>query len=208
MKNTFDRLFNSQVRESFPEYIKNRMQFRYHIYRSLYFLEQGSVKGVKKEVKASSDFYLLFSEDIEEDYDDHVEDTYPSKGSLGSLALDNYESMTAYDGYLPPLLKSRLEYRRGNCMKILSLLNQIYEEDGEDGLILQEETPEVEAAVPTPTTAAAATTTTTPSLTPAKDCFYFTMMASVYFASNMFFLASHYLKLAIQVCDNRNCYMF
>lgn len=37
-------------RDSIPGYIKNRLLFRYHIYRSLYFLEQGSVKGVKKEV--------------------------------------------------------------------------------------------------------------------------------------------------------------
>ena len=186
------------------------MQFRYHIYRSLYFLEQGSVKGVKKEVKASSDFYLLFSEDIEEDYDDHVEYVYQSKGSLGSLALDNYERMTAYDGYLPPLLKSRLEYRRGNCMKILSLLNQIYEEDEEDALIAQEEMP---SPSPTPSpspsrleveTTAVASSAVSPSLTPAKDCFYYTMMASVYFASNMYFLAIHYLKLAMKVRDGCN----
>ena len=37
-------------RDTFPDYIKNRLLFRYHIYRTLYFLEQGSVKGVKKEV--------------------------------------------------------------------------------------------------------------------------------------------------------------
>lgn len=62
------------------------------------------MKGVKKEVKASSDFYLLFSsaEEAEE---------------VDTTVLDNYECMTSYDGYLPPLLKTRLEYRRGNCLE-------------------------------------------------------------------------------------------
>ena len=39
-------------REPFPDFVKNRIQFRYHIFRTLYFLEQGSVKGVKKEVES------------------------------------------------------------------------------------------------------------------------------------------------------------
>lgn len=177
------------------------MQFRYHIYRSLYFLEQGSVKGVKKEVKTSSDYYILFSQDVEEDYSDHVEEVYLLKGSLGSIVLDNYEIVTSFDGYLPPLLKSRLEYRRGNCMKILSLLNQIYEDDEEDVILAQEELSEniISSTTNSTTTNSMETSVTKPSLTPSKDCFYYTMMASVYFASNMFFLAVHYLKLAIEV---------
>ena len=45
------------------------MQFRYHIYRTIYFLEQGSVKGVKKEVKSSSDLFLLFADETDDDID-------------------------------------------------------------------------------------------------------------------------------------------
>ena len=237
----------SHSRESFPDYIKNRLQFRYHVYRSLYFLEQGSVKGVKKEVKASSDFYLLFSEEVEEDYEDHIEESFKLKGSLGSIALDSYETMTSFDGYLPPLLKSRLEYRRGNCMKILSLLNQIYEEEeeeeengecddtnmnmnmnmnmntntntndkGEVNVLEtkgrgrkegggEEEEGEEEGEEGLKKRGMVEkgkqmTTTAMFPLTPSKDHFYYTMMASVYFASNLYSLSIHYLGLAIEVC--------
>ena len=38
------------LRKMFPDYIQNRLLFRFRIYRSVYFLEQGSGKSVKKEV--------------------------------------------------------------------------------------------------------------------------------------------------------------
>lgn len=37
-------------RDTIPPFIRNRISFHYHIDRTRYFLEQGSVKGVKKEV--------------------------------------------------------------------------------------------------------------------------------------------------------------
>ena len=165
-------LFPSQYhfRESYPDSVKNRLHFRYHVYRSLYFLEQGSVKGVKKEVKASSDFYLLFSSAEESE-------------EVDTTVLDNYECMTSYDGYLPPLLKTRLEYRRGNCLKILSLLTQIYEEDEEDKSLTHNDY----------------RSNLEHHWTPEKDYFYFSMMASIYFASHMETLALHYLFLAYEV---------
>ena len=128
------------------------------------------MKGVKKEVKASSDFYLLFSsaEEAEE---------------VDTTVLDNYECMTSYDGYLPPLLKTRLEYRRGKCLKILSLLTQIYEEDEEDKSLTHNDY----------------RSNLEHHWTPEKDYFYFSMMASIYFASHMETLALHYLFLAYEV---------
>ena len=125
---------------------------------------------MKKEVKASSDYYLLFSSPEE-----------PENGNC--MVLDNYETMTSYDGYLPPLLKTRLEYRRGNCLKILSLLNQIYEEDEEDESFSQDDFP----------------SNLEHRWTPVKDYFYFTMMASIYYASSLYSLSLHYLFLAYEV---------
>ena len=157
-------------REPFPDFVKNRIQFRYHIFRTLYFLEQGSVKGVKKEVKSSSDFYLLFSADSPAAYLDRVRDSLQSQSCLYTLALDGLEPTPTIDGYLPSLLKTRLEFRRGNWSKILSVLNQVYEEDARF-----------------------------PGAAPAKDSFYYTMLSSVYCSSGMLHLARHTLARAVQV---------
>ena len=164
-------------REQFPEYIKNRLLFRYHVYRSLYFLEQGSGKGVKKEVKTSTDYYLLFSNDSNEDYLDHIKSTVSSAVFNGNMALDSFENITPIDGYLPPILKTRLEFRRGNSMKILSVLNQIYEaEEGEASDVV-----------------------------PSKDCFYYSMLSSVYYSGGLYFQAKFYIHKAIQVLILPTC---
>lgn len=158
-------------REPFPDYIKNRLLFRYHVYRSLYFLEQGSGKGVKKEVKSSIDYYILFSNDSQDDYLDQIKTTVTSAVFNSNVALDSFECITAIDGYLPPILKTRLEFRRGNSMKILSVLNQIYEaEEGEDAAVI-----------------------------PPKDCFYYSMLSSVYYSGGLYQLAKFYIHKAIQV---------
>lgn len=44
--------------DTIPPFIRNRLLFRYHIDRTLYFLEQGSVKGVKKEVDFCREFHI------------------------------------------------------------------------------------------------------------------------------------------------------
>lgn len=157
-------------REPFPDFVKSRIQFRYHIYRTLYFLEQGSMKGVKKEVKSSSDYYLQFSSETTPSYLDSVRSTLKSQTTPYTLALDGFEPVGTIDGYLPSLLKTRLEFRRGNWIKILSVLNQVYEEEaGAEGVL------------------------------PAKDSFYYSMLSSVYCSSGMFSISKHYLVEALRV---------
>ena len=157
-------------REPFPDFVKSRIQFRYHIYRTLYFLEQGSMKGVKKEVKSSSDYYLQFSSETTPSYLESVRSTLKSQTSPYALALDGFEPVGTIDGYLPSLLKTRLEFRRGNWIKILSVLNQVYEEEaGAEGVL------------------------------PAKDSFYYSMLSSVYCSSGMLSIAKHYLVEALHV---------
>lgn len=157
-------------REPFPDFVKSRIQFRYHIYRTLYFLEQGSMKGVKKEVKSSSDYFLQFSSETTPSYLESVRSTLKSQTSPYALALDGFEPVGTIDGYLPSLLKTRLEFRRGNWIKILSVLNQVYEEEaGAEGVL------------------------------PAKDSFYYSMLSSVYCSSGMFSIAKHYLVEALHV---------
>ena len=158
-------------RESLPERGRSRLQFRYHIYRTIYFLEQGSVKGVKKEVKSSSDLFLLFADETDDDIDALLR--IPANGRL-SLALDSFTAVTRYDGYLPLLLKSRLEFRRGNSLKILTLLNQIYDETPEE------------------------TRGSTVSLVPEKDYFYYSMIAAVFFATERVAVGFHFLLRALQ----------
>lgn len=158
-------------RESLPERVRSRLQFRYHIYRTIYFLEQGSVKGVKKEVKSSSDLFLLFADETDDDIDALLR--IPANGRL-SLALDSFTAVTRYDGYLPLLLKSRLEFRRGNSLKILTLLNQIYDETPEE------------------------TRGSTVSLVPEKDYFYYSMIAAVFFATERVAVGFHFLLRALQ----------
>lgn len=128
------------------------------------------MKGVKKEVKSSSDFYLLFSTDSPSTYLDDVRDSLKSQSVLYTLVLDGIEPTATIDGYLPSILKTRLEFRRGNWGKILSVLNQVYEEDARF-----------------------------PGAAPAKDSFYYSMLSSVYCSSGMVFMARHYLLRALQV---------
>lgn len=85
--------------------------------------------------------------------------------------MDGYENVTKIDGYLPPILKTRLEFRRGNSLKILSVLNQIYE-------------PETEEEA---------------SIAPDKDSFYYSMVSSVYYSGGMYQMSKYYLIKALEV---------
>lgn len=93
-----------------------------------------------------------------------------------NLSLDSFESVTAIDGYLPPILKTRLEFRRGNYMKILSVLNQVYEVDGDEDV----------------------------SVVPSKDCFYYSMLSGVFYSGNMIAMSKHYLLQALEVGASSN----
>lgn len=97
-----------------------------------------------------------------------------------NLSLDSFETVTAIDGYLPPILKTRLEFRRGNYMKILSVLNQVYESDeNEDASII-----------------------------PVKDCFYYSMLSGVFYSGNMIAMSKHYLLQALQVIINHHLFIY
>ena len=135
------------------------------------------MKGVKKEVKSSSDLFLLYADETDDDIDALLR--IPGNDRF-ALALDSFTAVTHYDGYLPLLLKSRLEFRRGNSLKILTLLNQIYDE-----------TPEETGVSPV-------------SLVPEKDYFYYSMIAAVFFATERVAVGFHFLRRALQVANSRD----
>ena len=100
-----------------------------------------------------------------------------SQHSLYCLLLDGFDVATPIDGYLPPILKTRLEFRRGNSLKILTLLNQVFEaEENED-----------------------------PSIVSSKGSFYYSLLSSVYFGSGMLEMARNYLMRAIRCSEEENC---
>ena len=107
---------------------------------------------------------------------DYIKETVNSSTVNVNSLLDNYEELTSFDGYLPPILKTRVEFRRGNPMKILSVLMQIYEisADNED-----------EAK----------------SLLPPKDCFYYSMLSSVYYSSGLYSQAKHAIHMSIKLAE-------
>lgn len=105
---------------------------------------------------------------------DHIRETVKSSVFSANMSLDSFENATSIDGYLPPILKTRLEFRRGNSLKILGVLNQVYESDNDEDH----------------------------SIVPRKDCFYYSMVSGVYFSGGMYFLSKYYIRKAIEVTMN------
>lgn len=105
---------------------------------------------------------------------DHIRETVKSSVFSANMSLDSFENATSIDGYLPPILKTRLEFRRGNSLKILGVLNQVYESDTEEDH----------------------------SIIPNKDCFYYSMLSGVYFSGGMYYLSKYYINKSIEVGMN------
>lgn len=131
------------------------------------------------QVKSSSDFFLAFANESDQAFLDELRLLCASPNALWSLLLDGIHDVhpdSVNRGYLAPILKSRLEFRRGNAEKILALLNQIYEKQSEaDSAVL-----------------------------PPKDSFYYSLLSTVFFGSGKFELARFSLLQALRLAQQEN----